>query len=541
MKLTKSINVALATALFLNSAMPAFAFDDRDEGPQAISWSARAGHWFGMKTEDYAAQKAEIIAKQASSKVRTALHGIFFGDGDRYGIDADGRRVNIFTNKSNLLNNLFKSVTGTDLDDTLKSVLPLGSLYVNKLRQMMDSMIVNKVLASVVSFGVEEMIYRAVMSSYNLATSKVNELTSTFLASLKKQPKSESARALEETFNKVKNAKLDDVKETEEGDKDVKAAAAKILDQEDESSELTLSNVMSYYKNKFLSYVDGVLKDTAISGIAYAAKKLGQNISDTTINWVKGSTTMSGAFAALFVNPIAGVGAMVTGMMSHMYQKEIGNVIANSAESKARERATSALSSKQFVAHKNPDFASTTETFDDEDFEVLSEVDHSITAWATQKFAKAQSIVKTAKDMATKAISTVKTVTTHIKQTVENAEWAEGTKAATQELNRMYGGYNPTDIQSLMRPYTAEELEIRQTAEKTVLHPLEDPKSNFYRMSESHVEALTGSIGEAYDDAVDAWEDDLDVEVKRLTRVKKAQTEQKPSSLLTTITSFFGW
>ena len=78
-------------------------------------------------------------------------------------------------------------------------------------------MIVNKILASVVSLGVEEMVYRAVMSSYNLATSKVNELTTKFLASLRTQPKSESARALEETFNKVKSSKLDDVNETEEG------------------------------------------------------------------------------------------------------------------------------------------------------------------------------------------------------------------------------------------------------------------------------------------------------------------------------------
>lgn len=537
MKLTKSINVALATALFLNSAMPAFAFDDRDETPQVISWGARAGHWFGMKTEDYASQKAEIIAKQASSKVRTALHGIFFGDGDRYGIDADGRRVNIYTNKSNLLNNLFKSVTGTDLDDTLKSVLPLGSLYVNKLRQMMDSMIVNRVLASVVSFGVEEMVYRAVMSSYNLATSKVNELTTKFLSSLRTQPKSESERALKETFNKIKSSKLDDVEETEEGDKEVKAAAAKILDQEDESSELTLRKVMSYYKNKFLSYVDGVIKDTAISGIAYAAKKLGQTVSDTTINWLKGSTTMGGAFTALLVNPIAGFGAMVTGMMSHMYQKEIGDAVASTAEQKARARATNALSSKQFVQHKTSGFTASTDTIDGMEFEVLSEEDHSITAWAMQKFAKAQGIVKAAKDAATKVVSTAKTVAS----TLKNAEWKEGGKAAAQELNRMYGGYNPTDFKSLFRPYTQEELEIRETAEKTVLHPLENSKSLFYGMSDSQVEKLEGSIGDAYDAEVEAWDDALDAEVKRLTRARKAQTELESPSLFTKVSSFFGW
>lgn len=537
MKLTKSINVALATALFLNSAMPAFAFVDRDESPQVISWSARAGHWFGMKTEEYASQKAEIIAKQASSKVRTALHGIFFGDGDRYGIDADGRRVNIYTNKSNLLNNLFKSVTGTDLDDTLRSVLPLGSLYVNKLRQMMDSMIVNKVLASVVSLGVEEMVYRAVMGSYNLAASKVNELTANFLATLKKQPKSESERALEETFNQIKSSKLDDVQETDEGDKEVKAAAAKILDQEDESSELTLGKVMSYYQSKFLNYVDGVIKDTAISGIAFAAKKLGQTVSDTTINWLKGSTTMGGAFTALFVNPVAGVGAMVTGMMSHMYQKEIGDVVASSAEEKARARATSALSSKQFVNHKTLGFTTSTDTIDDMEFEVLSEEDHSITAWAMQKFAKAQSIVNAAKEVASKAVSTVKTVAS----TLKNAEWKEGTMGAAQELNRMYGGYNPTDVQSLFRSYTPEELEIRQTAEKSVLHPLSDSKSRFYGMSDSEVEALTGSIGDIYDAEVEAWDDALELEVKRLTQAKKAKSETESPSALTKISSFFGW
>ena len=540
MNLKKTIHIALITGVFMNSAMPAFARVGMEDERETISWTARFNKLAGRDVSQYADEKARIIASKAGETVRNKVLDIFFKDNERYGIDADGRRVNIYTNKSGLLNNLFKKVTGTDLDETLKSVLPLGSLYVNKLREKMDHLIVEQLLGSVVNLGVEEVVYRAVTGAYNIGSAKLQDMTSQFTQSLRSKSKTDAQVTLEKTYSDVKKSKLDTLQSSDEEKKDqVKATAATLLEN-DNDTEITLSNVLSYYKNKFLSYIDNTLKDTMISAIGSAAKSIGAAVSDATINMIKGPSTVTGALIGWFVNPAAGLFTAVTGYVTGMYQDTITDVVSAQAESRARHVAHMALSSKQLIEHQETQYTVRTETLDNGmEFEIIDEVDHSIAAWANQKLASVKSTIESISNAAKLASETVVNTTLAIKEVIENADMKAGTQQAAQYLNKAYAGYDPLDIQANIRPLTATEIEINAEAKKKILHPRKNPKSAFYNMSKSEVEALTGSIGDRYDAEVEAWSDAFDEEVSRIKKERARVEAEKNPSFFTKVSNWF--
>ncbi|MGN6670562.1 MAG: hypothetical protein ACTHJ4_03400 [Candidatus Nucleicultricaceae bacterium] len=541
MKLNKTVSLALATALLLNTTTPAFA-NSMFDTTESISWTARAKKLAGLDVTQYADEKARAISAHAGKAVRNKVHEIFFKDNDRYGVDADGRHVTIFTNKSGLLNNLFKKVTGADLDESLRSVLPLGGLYVNTLRQKLDKAIVDEILGSLVSLGVEEIIYRSITGAYSIGTQKLEDMTSNFMQSVNSKPKSDAQASLEHTYATVKQSKLDIVDVKDDAQDEVKATAAKILTDENDD-EITLNKVVSYYKNKFLSYIDTMLKDTMISAISSAAKMVGTKVADATVNMIKGPSTVSGALVGWFVNPTVGLVTGLTGFVTGLYQEQIRDYAGTQAEARARKVANKALQSKQLIGHQKT-ITSKTQMIDDMEFEVLDEIDHSISAWAAQKMQKVTSTLQTIKETAEKAQQKVVETAVAMGHALAEVDVKGGVKQAAQYANKTFGGYDPLDIKANIRPLSIEEQEIYNKADERVPFPPQSIIDRFGHLSDEQINALSGSEGEAYDDLVDAWQEEYDAEVETIkherAQAKKAQQPQQ-TSMFGKVKGWFSW
>lgn len=541
MKLNKTVSLALAVAMLLNTTAPTFA-NSLVEANESISWTARAKKLAGIDVTHYADEKARAVAGIASSAVRNKLHEVFFKDNDRYGIDAEGRHVTIFTNKSGLLNNLFKKVTGADLDDSLRSVLPLGGLYVNTLRQKLDKVIVDEVLGSLVGLGVEEVIYRSITGAYSIGAEKLQDMTANFTRSLQNKPKSDAQAALEQTYTTIKQSKLD-VVDTKEDEKDtVKSTAAKVLADESEE-EITINKVIGYYKNKFLAYIDGILKETMISAISSAAKKIGTAVADATINVFKGPSTVTGALVGYFVNPTVGLVTGLTGFVTGLYQDQIKDYAGTQAEARARKVANSTLQSKNIIDYK-VQYSTKVDVIDGVEFEIVDEVDHSISAWAAQKMERVTSVVESLKKVATDAQQKIVETAENVRQVLAEVDVEGGTKQAAQYLNKTYGGYDPSDILANIRPLTSEEQAIYAEADKRVPFPPQSIVERFGNLTESQIKNLSGVEGEAYDELVEDWQDEYDAAVDTIKRERaqaKKDQEPKTTSVLGTVKGWFGW
>lgn len=564
MKLNKTVSLALATALLLNTTTPAFA-NSMIDTTESISWTARAKKLAGLDVSQYADEKARAISAHAGKAVRNKVHEIFFKDNDRYGVDADGRHVTIFTNKSGLLNNLFKKVTGADLDESLKSVLPLGGLYVNTLRQKLDKAIVDEILGSLVSFGVEEVIYRSVTGAYSIGTQQLNDMTSNFMKSVTSNPKSDAQLSLEHTYETVKQSKLDVLDVKDDAQDEVKSTAAKILTDENDD-EITLNKVLNYYKNKFLSYIDSMLKETMISAIASAAKMVGTKVADATINMFKGPSTVTGALVGWLVNPTVGIMTGLTGFVTGLYQDQIKDYAGTQAEARARNVANNALQSKELISHQ-VNTTSKTESIDDMEFEMLDEVDHSISAWAAQKIQKVTSTLKAIKEAAEEAKQKAIETAAAMRNALAKVDVEGGVKQAARYLDKAYGGYDPLDIQANTRKLSPEAQEIHDIAEDRVPFPIQaiverfaglqpiverfnniddEQKGKIYENKDynNFINELSDSEGKVYDELVFAWEEEYDAEVENIkherAQAKKAAQPQ-PTSVFGKVKGWFSW
>jgi hypothetical protein len=284
----------------------------------------------GQKVQTAVEDHIHATAVKAGELANRKIFNFFFEDKERYGMDAEDRRVTILMNRSQALNSLFKFTTGQTIDETIAQ-LPVGMSHLaNHFKAQLEKLVVTQVISRLGSLGVEATVENALLAGYGYAKNAVFDATKqgTQKPALKTQQdlqfekiisefEEESARAVSEAFS---DAQLNDIYATKSGNK------------------ITLNDVLDDYKvsmiEKLNQYFNGILIDVVTTAADEAAQ---QSIKFAA---AKAKTAAFGAGVATgFFNPTAAIAMIGGGALLGEYTDTLAHHAGGYAARKAENIA----------------------------------------------------------------------------------------------------------------------------------------------------------------------------------------------------------
>jgi hypothetical protein len=255
--------------------------------------SARFKSLFSSKIDENTSKYAEQIGKHTSKFVENKINDIFYADPDGGYVRVNGAIHPVYYPRSQLVDNLFRKATGSTLTSHIRTLPPGVSHVTDFVRQKVEAIVVQKLIAELAGWSVEAIVTRSVLLSYGWGASKVDAYIQ------------DRFRNSEATTQELVNNLQQYVNEQE-----VRTAANEILSlaQVEASNrsfadDISLSDVINYYYSQIVDSINKQARNFVIEGIAQASKTVAvasvNQGFDVALATQLATTTLTGAIGAI--------------------------------------------------------------------------------------------------------------------------------------------------------------------------------------------------------------------------------------------------
>lgn len=295
-------------------------------------------------TNDTVSEQIKKTTELATKEVTQKLHDLLYLDPDRYGKDAQGRHVKIYTHQSRAVDALFKQVMGQDLQ-TLFNQLPFPlNTIAGTLRKKLEQRIIDGILNKVSSLTIQPAIQSALMSGYDFSAAQI----------AKAMNETKGAQKPEVSFDKKAEAPTDN--ELRELQRVQQALDAN-------GDEISLEDVISYYENKIIDHVNDKIRENLVPAIGNAAHKVGLKSSGAALK--KASNTLLAGVALQpllpaglgLISPLAGLALKYKAKeLKNRFASEMGAFASKVAERNVPQQFISRVPEKGVSTHLDEEF-----------------------------------------------------------------------------------------------------------------------------------------------------------------------------------------
>lgn len=349
------------------------------------------------RTEAFIQEVKDASSRFVAEKVKDAL----FLDSDRYGVDAEGRRVKIYLNRSQILDRAFKAATGSTIDQFIQN-LPFGVRhFTGVLRSRIENMVATQVIGKLSGLAVGKTVEKILLQGYGHAKQAIADRidaryeteadSNPHLDAVLNETDLQAVIAITTSIDPVEAPVLASPASTV-----VPAVEIKGLSEQDNQQSIALKDVIGRCEYQLKCYLNGLAQDVTAYGVKKGLRTVTEEAMVRTFDYSSAAVSTAGAAATLAgANPAFGILGITATQMANLTKPYAVKTAGNKAEAKAEEWIKqSDLYQREFfnLEHeKSGQYKVTVQKDeeslldDDNEFEMVDHRDYSFTEWAKDK------------------------------------------------------------------------------------------------------------------------------------------------------------
>lgn len=328
----------------------------------------------------YSSQMADAASKFVAKKIKDFL----YLDQDRYAVDMDGNKLNIYQNKSTIIDKLFKEVSGSSLTEYLNN-LPVGlKQFSGYLRNKFEMMTIELLVQEISKVSVGKTVEMALLSSYGYTKEVVEGYVAQNYNTAKNSKSNASINQLLTQFKEM----------LEKQDK------AEVEPTLTEQGKVTLDKVFNHYKYKIQRRINTVIQDSLVYGLEQAGSELAEATAALSISRVANAAALAGGGSAVCTGNVV---LFAAGYVINLGLKDVQGTWAkaagDAAAKKLKSTVTPSIKQRDYISvdmEASGDYAVLTQKYSDNQGEIgeWEEVNYKAPTLCTWMYDKAEKNVR---------------------------------------------------------------------------------------------------------------------------------------------------